>query len=140
MAEIKTKKNDDSVMGFLESVKDEVKRKDGMALLAMMKKITKKEPKMWGSSIVGFGSFHYKSERSKQEGDWFMTGFSPRKQNLTVYIIPGFAKYETLMKKLGKYKTTVSCLNINKLADVDSKVLIELITIAYKDMKEKYNQ
>ncbi len=140
MAEIKTKKNDDSVMGFLESVKDEVKRKDGMALLAMMKKITKKEPKMWGSSIVGFGSFHYKSERSKQEGDWFMTGFSPRKQNLTVYIIPGFAKYETLMKKLGKYKTTVSCLNINKLADVDSKVLIELITIAYKDMKEKYKQ
>lgn len=140
MAEIKTKKNDDSVMGFLESVKDEIKRKDGMALLAMMKKITKKEPKMWGSSIVGFGSFHYKSERSKQEGDWFMTGFSPRKQNLTVYIIPGFAKYETLMKKLGKYKTTVSCLNINKLADVDSKVLIELITIAYKDMKEKYKQ
>lgn len=140
MAEIKTKKNDDSVMGFLESVKDEVKRKDGMALLAMMKKITKKEPKMWGSSIVGFDSFHYKSERSKQEGDWFMTGFSPRKQNLTVYIIPGFAKYETLMKKLGKYKTTVSCLNINKLADVDSKVLIELITIAYKDMKEKYKQ
>ena len=140
MAEIKTKKNDDSVMGFLESVKDEIKRKDGMALLAMMKKITKKEPKMWGSSIVGFGSFHYKSERSKQEGDWFMTGFSPRKQNLTVYIIPGFAKYETLMKKLGKYKTTVSCLYINKLADVDSKVLIELITIAYKDMKEKYKQ
>ena len=140
MAEIKTKKNDNSVMGFLESVKDEIKRKDGMALLAMMKKITKKEPKMWGSSIVGFGSFHYKSERSKQEGDWFMTGFSPRKQNLTVYIIPGFAKYETLMKKLGKYKTTVSCLYINKLADVDSKVLIELITIAYKDMKEKYKQ
>jgi hypothetical protein len=125
-------------MGFLESVKDEIKRKDGMTLLAMMKKITRQEPKMWGSSIVGFGSFHYKSERSKQEGDWFMTGFSPRKQNLTVYIIPGFAKYETLMKKLGKYKTTVSCLNINKLADVDSKVLIQLITVAYKDMKEKY--
>ena len=138
MAAIKTQKNDVDVLTFLESVKDELKRKDGMALLAMMKKITKQEPRMWGSSIVGFGSFHYKSERSKQEGDWFMTGFSPRKQNLTVYIIPGFAKYETLMKKLGKYKTTVSCLNINKLADVDSKVLIELITVAYKDMKEKY--
>lgn len=138
MAAIKTQKNDVNVMSFLESVKDEIKRKEGMTLLAMLKKITRQEPKMWGSSIVGFGSFHYKSERSKQEGDWFMTGFSPRKQNLTVYIIPGFAKYETLMKKLGKYKTSVSCLYINKLADVDSKVLIELITVAYKDMKEKY--
>ena len=138
MTAIKTQKNDVDVLTFLESVNDEIKRKDAMTLLAMMKKITRQEPKMWGSSIVGFGSFHYKSERSKQEGDWFMTGFSPRKQNLTVYIIPGFAKYETLMKKLGKYKTTVSCLNINKLADVDSKVLIELITLAYKDMKEKY--
>ena len=138
MAAIKTQKNDVNVLTFLESVKDEIKRKDGMTLLAMMKKITKQEPKMWGSSIVGFGSFHYKSERSKQEGDWFMTGFSPRKQNLTVYIIPGFTKYETLMKKLGKYKTSVSCLYINKLADVDSKILIELITVAYKDMKEKY--
>ena len=140
MAAIKTQKNDVDVLTFLESVKDEIKRKDGMTLLAMMKKITKQEPRMWGSSIVGFGSFHYKSERSKQEGDWFMTGFSPRKQNLTVYIIPGFAKYETLMKKLGKFKTSVSCLYINKLTDVDSKVLIELITVAYKDMKEKYKQ
>ena len=140
MAAIKTQKNDVDVLTFLESVKDEIKRKDGMTLLAMMKKITRQEPKMWGSSIVGFGSFHYKSERSKQEGDWFMTGFSPRKQNLTVYIIPGFAKYETLMKKLGKFKTSVSCLYINKLADVDSKILIELITVAYKDMKEKYKQ
>ena len=140
MAAIKTQKNDVDVLTFLESVNDEIKRKDAMTLLAMMKKITRQEPKMWGSSIVGFGSFHYKSERSKQEGDWFMTGFSPRKQNLTVYIIPGFAKYETLMKKLGKFKTSVSCLYINKLADVDSKVLIELITVAYKDMKEKYKQ
>ena len=140
MAAIKTQKNDVDVLTFLESVNDEIKRKDAMTLLAMMKKITRQEPKMWGSSIVGFGSFHYKSERSKQEGDWFMTGFSPRKQNLTVYIIPGFAKYETLMKKLGKFKTSVSCLYINKLADVDSKILIELITVAYKDMKEKYKQ
>ena len=138
MAAIKTQKNDVDVLTFLESVKDETKRKDGMTLLAMMKKITRQEPNMWGGSIVGFGSYHYKSERSKQEGDWFMTGFSPRKQNLTVYIIPGFTKYETLMKKLGKYKTSVSCLYINKLADVDSKVLKELITVAYKDMKEKY--
>ena len=111
-----------------------------MTLLAMMKKITRQEPKMWGSSIVGFGSFHYKSERSKQEGDWFMTGFSPRKQNLTIYIIPGFAQYGELLKKLGKYKTSVSCLYINKLADVDQKILTELVSISYKDMQEKYKK
>jgi hypothetical protein len=138
MAEIKTKKNDGDVMAFLQSVSDEEKRRDGISILAMMKKITKATPKMWGSSIVGFGSYHYKSERSKQEGDWFMTGFSPRKQNLTVYIIPGFGKYVELMQKLGKHKSSVSCLYINKLADVDIKALKELITLSYNYMKEKY--
>ncbi len=138
MAEPKTKMNDASVEAFLLTIKKEEMRKDCDVVLKMMKQVTKQVPKMWGSSIVGFGSFHYKSERSKQEGDWFITGFSPRKQNLTVYIIPGFAKHEALMKKLGKYKTTVSCLYINKLADVDSKVLKELITVSYNYMKEKY--
>jgi hypothetical protein len=139
MAEIKTKKNDGDVKAFLQSVTDEEKRKDSLVILELMKKITKQEPKMWGGSIVGFGSFHYKSEKSKREGDWFMTGFSPRKQNLTIYIIPGFAKYGDILKKLGKYKTSSgSCLLINKLANVDLAVLKELITIAYKDMKEKY--
>ena len=141
MAEIKTKKNDGSVPAFLQSVKEEEKRKDSMALLAMMKKITGQEPKMWGNSIIGFGSYHYKSERSKQEGDWFMTGFSPRKQNLSIYIIPGFTAYGDLMKKLGKYKiSSGSCLYINKLADVDNAVLKELVSSSFKYMKEKHKK
>ena len=138
MAENKTKQTKADVNAFLQSVADEEKRKDGLALLKLMKGITKQEPAMWGESIVGFGSFHYKSERSKQEGDWYLTGFSPRKQNLTIYIIPGFANYGDLMKKLGKYKTSGSCLHINKLANVDLAVLKELITLSYKQMKEKY--
>ena len=140
MAAQKTKQNKNNVMDFIQSVADESKRNDSIAILKLMKKATKTEPAMWGDSIVGFGSFHYKSERSKQEGDWFMTGFSPRKQNLTIYIIPGFVHYGDLMKQLGKYKTSVSCLNINKLADVDEKVLAELISLSFKDMKEKYKK
>lgn len=140
MAEPKTKQNTGSVMAFIQSVA-ESKRNDCMSLLKLMKKITKTEPAMWGDSIVGFGSFHYKSERSRQEGDWFITGFSPRKQNLSIYIISGFAAYAELMKKLGKYKASGgSCLYINKLADVDDKVLTELITRSFKDMKEKYKK
>ena len=140
MAEQKTKQNKDSVMAFIQSVADESKRNDSIAILKLMKKATKTEPAMWGDSIVGFGSFHYKSERSKREGDWYMTGFSPRKQNLTIYIIPGFVHYGDLMKQLGKYKTSVSCLNINKLADVDEKVLTELIALSFKHMKAKYKK
>lgn len=136
MAELKTKKNDASVEAFLQTIKEEQKRKDCNTILAMMKKATKAEPKMWGSSIVGFGSYHYKSERSKQEGDWFITGFSPRKQNLTLYIMPGIDYYKDLVQKLGKCRTSVSCLYINKLADVDMKVLNELVITAYKRMKE----
>jgi Domain of unknown function (DU1801) len=139
MAENKTKQTKADVNAFLQSVADEEKRKDSLALLKLMKSITKQEPAMWGGSIVGFGSFHYKSERSKQEGDWFLTGFSPRKQNITIYIISGFAKYGDLLKKLGKHKTSSgSCLLINKLANIDLAVLKELITVSYKDMKEKY--
>ncbi len=140
MAEQKTKQNTGSVIDFIQSVADENKRNDCMSILKLMKKVTKKEPAMWGDSIVGFGSFHYKSERSSQEGDWYITGFSPRKQNLTIYIIPGFAQYGELMQKLGKYKTGGSCLYINKLADVDEKVLTALISLSFKDMKEKYKK
>ncbi len=136
MAEIKTKKNEASVEAFLQTIKEEGKRKDCEIILKMMKQVTKQEPKMWGTSIVGFGSYHYKSERSKQEGDWFITGFSPRKQNLTIYIMPGIDYYKDLVKQLGKCKTSVSCLYINKLADVDIAVLKQLITTAYKRMKE----
>jgi hypothetical protein len=136
MAELKTKPNKASIDKFLNSVKDEQKRNDSYKILELMKKITKEEPVMWGPSIVGFGKYHYKYE-SGREGDWFLTGFSPRKQNLTLYIMSGFKRYDELMNKLGKCKTGSSCLYINKLEDVDMKVLKELITESVKFMKKK---
>ena len=137
MAELKTKQNKASVAGFLKSVESDQRRKDSKELLAMMKEVTGKTPKMWGDSIVGYGAYHYKYQ-SGREGDWMVTGFSPRKQNLTVYIMPGFARYQALLKKLGKYKTSVSCLYINKLDEVDRKVLKQLVSRAYKDMQKLY--
>lgn len=136
MAELKTKPNKASIDKFLNSVKDEKKRNDSYKILELMKKITKEEPVMWGPSIVGFGKYHYKYE-SGREGDWFLTGFSPRKQNLALHIMSGFKRYDELMKKLGKYKTGSSCLYINKLEDVDMKILKELITESVKYMKQK---
>jgi hypothetical protein len=138
MVELKTKKNDGDVMAFLQSVSYEEKKKAALVLLDMIKKVTKEEPKMWGGSMIGFGTYIYKSPATGRSGEWFITGFSPRKQNLTVYIMPSFAKYDELLKKLGKYKTGVSCLHINKLADVDIKVLKELVSESYKYIKEKY--
>lgn len=138
MAELKTKVNNASVEKFLKTLKDKQKRLDSFKILDMMKKITKEEPKMWGPSIVGFGKYHYKYE-SGREGDMCMAGFSPRKEALTIYILPGFEKNKSLMKKLGKYKTGVSCLYIKKLEDVDTKVLTELISDSYKYMKQKYS-
>ncbi len=135
MSTIKTTVNDASVEDFINKVPDETKRKDSFTLLDMFKKITDEKPKMWGTSIIGFGQYHYKSEKSRQEGDWPLTGFSPRKQNLTLYIMPGFGDYQELLKKLGKHKTSVSCLYINKLADVDMGVLQKLIRESYKAMK-----
>src|SRR5688572_13360964 len=134
--DVKTKVNDASVTDFLNSVTDEQKRKDSLAILKIMKQMTKEEPKMWGASIVGFGSYHYKGA-SGREGDWMQIGFSPRKQNLTLYIIPGFERYQGLMKKLGKYSTGKSCLYIKKLSDVDMDVLKELMTESLKVMKKQ---
>jgi hypothetical protein len=136
MAELKTKENKASVEKFLNSIKDEQKRQDSFKILEMMKKITKEDPKMWGPSIVGFGSYHYKYA-SGHEGDMCIAGFSPRKEALTIYILPGFEKYDSLMKKLGKYKTGKSCLYIRRLEDIDTKVLTELISESYKYMKQK---
>ena len=135
--ELKTKVNKSSVEGFLNSVKDKQKREDSFKILEMMKKITKEEPKMWGPGIVGFGSYHYKYS-SGHEGDMCMIGFSPRKQSLTLYIMVGSDKYESLMKKLGKYKTSVACLYIKKLEDVDQKVLKKIIAESFKYMNIKY--
>jgi hypothetical protein len=138
MAELKTKVNKASVKEFLNGVKDEQKRKDSFKILEMLKKITNEKPKMWGPTIVGFGSYHYKYA-SGHEGEMCMAGFSPRKEALTIYILPGFEKNKSLMKKLGKYKTGKSCLYIKRLDDVDIKVLTELIGDSYKYMKQKYS-
>jgi hypothetical protein len=127
MAELKTKENDASVEKFLNAVKDEEKRKDSFTLLELLKKTTKQEPKMWGSSIIGFGNYRYKSPKTGREGDWFLTGFSPRKQNMTVYFSSGFQSLAQLMKDLGKYKTGGGCLYFNKLSDIDIKVLTKML-------------
>jgi hypothetical protein len=131
MAELKTKETNASVAAFLDSIPDEQRRTDAKAIAKMMKTATKTKAKLWGSNIVGFGTQHYKYA-SGREGDWFRTGFSPRKDRLTVYITSSFEQYPDLMQKLGKYKTGVACLHIKKLIDVDVKVLNELITRSLK--------
>ena len=133
--ELKTKVNEASVEGFLNSVEEETTREDCFEILRLMEEVTKEPPKMWGPSIVGFGSYHYKGAGGR-EGDWMLTGFSPRKQNLTLYLMGGFDKYGDLLQKLGKYKTSVGCLYIKKLDDVDKMVLKELIVENVKTMKE----
>ena len=137
MAELKTKKNDASVETFLNTVENEKRRQDSFKVLELMKKITKSESNMWGSSIVGFGSYHYKYQ-SGREGNWFAVGFSPGKQNLTIYIMSGFSKYDEIMNRLGKFKPGKSCLYINKLEDIDLDVLEELIRISVNYIKTKY--
>ena len=132
MAELKTRVTNASVDKFLQGVTDQKKREDCYQILKIMKKATKAEPKMWGTAIIGFGDYHYKYE-SGRENDWFITGFSPRKQNLTFYMMGGFDS--EVLKKLGKYKTGKGCLYINKLEDVDVKVLNELITQSVKQSK-----
>jgi hypothetical protein len=126
MAELKTKQTDASVEAFLNGISDERRRKDCWTVLELMKKATKAEPKMWGSSIVGFGNYHYKYE-SGREGDWFIAGFSPRKQNLTLYFMSGVERFGGLLSKLGKHKIGRGCLYINKIEDIDVAVLKELI-------------
>jgi hypothetical protein len=126
MSDLKTKPTDENVERFLESIPDEKQRQDSFSILGLMHEITKAEPKMWGSSIVGFGSAHYQYA-SGREGDWFVAGFSPRKQNLTLYLASGFEAYNDLLKKLGRHKTGKSCLYIKRLEDIDLGVLKELI-------------
>ena len=137
MAENKTKPTKASVTEFINSIDDRQKRADARKVAAMMRKATGKRAKMWGPSIVGYGTYHYKYE-SGREGDFMITGFSPRKQALTVYILAGFGKYDALMKKLGKYKTGKSCLYIKRLSDVDEEVLGRLIGESVKYMRKNY--
>lgn len=137
VAENKTKPTCDSVAVFISSIQDEQKRRDARKVAAMMRKATGSRAKMWGSNIVGFGQYHYKYD-SGREGDFMITGFSPRKQALTLYIIPGFGHFESFMGKLGKYKTGRSCLYIKRLADIDEKVLRRLIEGSVKHMRKNY--
>ena len=136
MSSIKTRANDDSVEDFIDSVEDVTKRQDSFKLLEIYKRITQETPKMWGASIIGFGKYHYKSERSSQEGDWPLAGFSPRKQSLTLYVMSEFADYSNLLQHLGKYKTSKACLYIHKLSDIDIDVLEKIIEQSYKDAKK----
>lgn len=136
MAELKTKKTTQKPTDFIKSVEPEQKRQDSLALLKLFEKATGEKPAMWGTSIVGFGSYHYESERSSQKGDWLLVGFSPRKANLTLYVMGGLKSEGALLKKLGKHKTGGGCLYINKLADVDQKVLAQLVEKSYRNLKK----
>ena len=132
LAEIKTKENDSSVEDFISSLKDEAKQKDSLTILKLMQKATKEKPKMWGSSMIGFGKKIYKSPATDREVEWFKIGFSPRKSNFSLNLVLDIKKYDAELKKLGKHKTGVGCLYINKLDDVVVKVLEKLITVAAK--------
>jgi len=137
MAELKTKRNTGNVEAFLGSVANQKRRQESFTVLELMKKVTGKKPEMWGDSIVGFGSYHYKYA-SGRESDWFLVGFSPRAQNLTLYIMAGFDTYETLLGKLGKHTTGKSCLYIKNLEDVDMDVLKELVRRSAEHMEKAY--
>ena len=132
LAEIKTRQNSSSVEDFLAGIPDEQKRKDSQVILKMMEKATKEKPQMWGSSLIGFGKLRYKSPATGREVDWFKMGFSPRKANLSLHMGLNVQKHAENLDKLGKYKTGVGCLYINKLGDVDIKVLEKMITAAAK--------
>jgi len=137
MAENKIKPTNDSVAAFIDSIQDEQKRRDARKVAAMMREATGSRARMWGSNIVGFGQYHYRYD-SGREGDFMIIGFSPRKQALTLYIIPGFGHFESLMSKLGKYKTGRSCLYVKRLSEVDEKVLKRLIESSVKHMRKNY--
>jgi hypothetical protein len=142
MAEMKTVKNDNSVENFLNKVDDENKREDSIKILQIMQEVTGEEPKMWGDSIIGFGEYHYRYA-SGREGNAPLVGFSPRKQNLTLYLMgcyinPDDKQYDQLFQQLGKHKTGKSCLYVNKLSDVDISVLEQLITRSFEDMQKHY--
>lgn len=141
MAELKTKVNDASVSEFINNIENPQRKKDSIIVNKLFKKITGSQPKMWGSSIVGYGTFPYK-RKDGTEYEWMTTGFSPRKTSLTLYIMPGFdlgGEFKKNLENLGKYKTGKSCLYINKLDDVDINVLEKLINLGYQYMVKKYD-
>ncbi len=135
MAELKTKKNTASVDAFLRSVADPKQRQDAGRVMRLMREVTGQKPTMWGASIIGFGNYRCKYP-SGRECDWFLTGFAPRKGNLTLYVMPGFDRYGPLLKRLGKHKTGKSCLYIKRLEDVDLPTLRELVRASVEHLKE----
>lgn len=138
MADLKTKPRKVSVPAFLKSVEHETRRRDAKVIKEMMTRITGEKPKIWGDTIVGFGSYHYKYE-SGREGDWMLTGFSPRKSAMSLYIMPGYGEFDEIISRLGKHKTGKACLYINKLKDIDMAVLEELVTKSVAWMRKKYS-
>lgn len=139
MAELKTKTTLASPVAFINSLKDPERRADAKKLLVVFKEATGLKSTLWSNNMIGFGLYHYKSERSSQEGDWPLTAFAPRAYNLTVYIMPGFKDYGSLLKKLGKHKISGgSCIYINKLGDINTPTLKSLIKQSVKDMRKRY--
>jgi len=137
MSTLKTQRTDASVEDYLAGVTSHRRRRDATTVLEMMRRLTGEEPKMWGSSLVGFGSYRYRYKSGK-EGEWFLTGLSPRKQALTIYIMPGFSEFDQLMGRLGKFTTGRSCLYIRKLEDIDIDVLETLVEQSVAAMKARY--
>jgi len=138
MGENKTKPTKENVEDHLNKLTDEKKKKDAFELLKIFKKVTKEKPVLWSNAIIGFGQFHYKSERSKQEGDWMLSGFSPRKQNISLHLMSGMEKNKALLEKLGKHKTGTGCVYINKLEGVDMKILEKIIRNSWEVVCKKY--
>lgn len=139
MSGIKTKPGDIDIEQFLNSVEPEKKRLDSIELKKLFDSVVQEKAVVWNNNMIGYGTYHYKSERSRQEGDWPLTGFSPRKQNISVYIMSGVNNYKELLEKLGKYKVSSgSCIYINKLEDIDTEVLKKIISASVSDMKRMY--
>lgn len=137
MAELKTQPTGGSVRAFIDAVADPQVRKDCRAVMRIMKAATGARPRMWGSSIVGYGSYHFRYA-SGREGDWFLTGFSPRKQSLTLYIMAGFSRYDALLKKLGRHSTGKSCLYVKRLDEIDLEVLTELVNRSVEHLRSAH--
>ncbi len=139
MAEIKTKQNDADVATFINTFAEtELKKKDSFELLKLMQNLTGFEPKMWGGTIIGFGSYHYKSERSRQEGDWPLIGFSPRKAAISLYVYSGCAGQEALLNELGKFKMGKGCIYVKKLSDIDIEILKIMMQQTIEFLQTKY--
>ena len=141
MAEIKTKQTEADVVAFINTFADtEQKRADSFELIRLMKEFTGYEPKMWGETMIGFGKYHYKSERSTQEGDWLMVGFSPRKAAISLYVYSGYPEHEYLLKDLGKYKIGKACIYIKKLSDISIPALKILVNETIKFLETRYGK